>query len=456
MARHDIARGGPRVASVADCYGLPSPMMHPYEDLLRDMFEHGMHKTDRTGTGTRSVFGRQIRFDLAEGFPLITTKRVHFKSIAYELLWFLRGESNVALAARERRDDLGRVGRRRRRARPGLRRAVALVADAVGRADRPDQPRSSSRSGRTPIRAASSSRRGTPPTSRNMALAPCHALFQFYVADGKLSCQLYQRSADMFLGVPFNIASYALLTHMVAAAGRSRARRLRLDRRRLPHLRQPRRAGHRAAHPRAVPAADAAHRRASRDSIFDYTLRGLRASRTTSTTRPSAAPSPYDRHREPRPHLGAGARRRHRRGGRDAVARARGPRPLQGAHPRRHRRHGPQDLGLAARGSGRCPAGATSSSPATRSGRPTAPRSCTRSTTPRWPRARPTGSGSSAAPSSSPRIDRADRLEVTELDLDVDGDTFAPPIGGGGSSARALASLAHGRPLPLPPLRPPP
>ncbi len=271
---------------------MSTPIPTPYEDLLRDVLANGSHKSDRTGTGTRSVFGRQLRFDLAQGFPLITTKRVHFKSIAYELLWFLRGESNVGWLREQRRDHLGRVGRRARRARPGLRRAMAVVAGA----------------GRThidQIQQAIDTLRRDPDSRRiivsawnvadipDMALAPCHAFFQFYVADGKLSCQLYQRSADMFLGVPFNIASYALLTHDGRAAGRARAGRLRLDGRRLPHLRQPRRAGDRAAHARPVSGADPALRtHAARAS----STTGSRTSRSriTSTTRRSGRPSPYD------------------------------------------------------------------------------------------------------------------------------------------------------------------
>lgn len=187
----------------------------PYEDLLRDVLETGTHKSDRTGTGTTSVFGRQIRFDLAEGFPLITTKRVHFKSIAYELLWFLRGDSNVRWlqengvsiwdewAAED--GDLGPVYGVQWRSWPtpdgG---SIDQLAEVI------EQIRTSPDSRRLLVSA------WNPADIPDMALAPCHALFQFYVADGKLSCQLYQRSADMFLGVPFNIASYALLTMMIA------------------------------------------------------------------------------------------------------------------------------------------------------------------------------------------------------------------------------------------------
>jgi thymidylate synthase len=189
--------------------------MHPYEDLLRDTFEHGVHKTDRTGTGTRSVFGRQIRFDLAEGFPLITTKRVHFKSIAIELLWFLRGESNVAYLRdngvtiwdewADAAGDLGPVYGVQWRSWPTPSgEQIDQITDVI------DQIKVNPDSRRLIVSA------WNPADIPRMALAPCHALFQFYVADGKLSCQLYQRSADMFLGVPFNIASYALLTHLVA------------------------------------------------------------------------------------------------------------------------------------------------------------------------------------------------------------------------------------------------
>nr|WP_246318697.1 thymidylate synthase [Leifsonia psychrotolerans] len=177
---------------------------------------HGTHKTDRTGTGTRSVFGRQIRFDLAEGFPLITTKRVHFKSIAYELLWFLRGDSNVRwLQERgvkiwdEWADADGELG-------PVY--GVQWRSWPTPNGDQIDQISDVIQA----IKNTPDSRRlivsaWNPADVPNMALPPCHALFQFYVADGKLSCQLYQRSADLFLGVPFNIASYALLTHLVAA-----------------------------------------------------------------------------------------------------------------------------------------------------------------------------------------------------------------------------------------------
>ncbi len=187
----------------------------PYEDLLRDTLANGTPKSDRTGTGTRSVFGRQLRFDLADGFPLITTKRVHFKSIAYELLWFLRGESNVAWLREngvtiwdewaDERGELGPVYGVQWRSWPAPDGShidqISQVIETL-RTD-PDSRR---------IIVSAWNVAEIP----QMALAPCHAFFQFYVADGRLSCQLYQRSADLFLGVPFNIASYALLTLMVA------------------------------------------------------------------------------------------------------------------------------------------------------------------------------------------------------------------------------------------------
>ncbi|WP_294179284.1 thymidylate synthase [uncultured Schumannella sp.] len=188
----------------------------PYEDLLRETLAAGVHKSDRTGTGTRSVFGRQLRFDLAEGFPLITTKRVHFKSIAIELLWFLRGDSNVSWL-RERgvtiwdewadpSGDLGPVYGVQWRSWPSPSgEQIDQISDVI------EQIRVNPDSRRLIVSA------WNPADIPRMALAPCHALFQFYVAEGKLSCQLYQRSADLFLGVPFNIASYALLTHLVAA-----------------------------------------------------------------------------------------------------------------------------------------------------------------------------------------------------------------------------------------------
>ncbi|WP_066041240.1 thymidylate synthase [Herbiconiux solani] len=193
-----------------------STIATPYEDLLRDTLANGTPKSDRTGTGTRSVFGRQLRFDLSEGFPLITTKRVHFKSIAYELLWFLRGESNVGWLQEngvsiwdEWADGDGELGPvygvqwRSWPTRDG--ETIDQISQVI-----------------ETIKTDPDSRRMIVSAWNvaeipQMALAPCHALFQFYVADGKLSCQLYQRSADLFLGVPFNIASYALLTHLIAA-----------------------------------------------------------------------------------------------------------------------------------------------------------------------------------------------------------------------------------------------
>jgi thymidylate synthase len=189
--------------------------MKAYLDLLRLVLEEGRPKTDRTGTGTLSLFGAQARFSLRDSFPLLTTKKVHFKSVAYELLWFLHGETNVRWLQEhgvsiwdEWADDHGNLGRvygaqwRDWRAPDGT--SVDQIARVVAQ-----------------IRRRPDSRRHivtawNPAEVDSMALPPCHALFQFFVLDGELSCQLYQRSADLFLGVPFNIASYALLTCMVA------------------------------------------------------------------------------------------------------------------------------------------------------------------------------------------------------------------------------------------------
>ncbi|TSE19237.1 Thymidylate synthase ThyA [Tepidimonas alkaliphilus] len=191
------------------------PIRRQYEDFMRHVFEHGTPKTDRTGVGTRSVFGYQMRFDLAEGFPLVTTKKLHVKSIVYELLWFLRGDSNARWLQERgvtiwdewaREDgDLGPIyGVQWRRWPTPDGGHIDQLAEVV------QQIRTNPDSRRLIVSAWNVA------DLPRMALAPCHALFQFYVADGRLSCQLYQRSADVFLGVPFNIASYALLTHMVA------------------------------------------------------------------------------------------------------------------------------------------------------------------------------------------------------------------------------------------------
>lgn len=191
------------------------PIHTPYEDLLREVLEHGTPKSDRTGTGTRSLFGKQIRFDLSESFPLITTKRVHFKSIAIELLWFLLGESNIEYLREngvtiwdewaDASGELGPVYGVQWRSWPTPAGGhIDQISDVI------EQIRTNPDSRRLIVSAWNVA------DIPDMALAPCHAFFQFYVADGKLSCQLYQRSADMFLGVPFNIASYALLTLMIA------------------------------------------------------------------------------------------------------------------------------------------------------------------------------------------------------------------------------------------------
>lgn len=191
--------------------------MKPYLGLLRHVLEHGAEKSDRTGTGTRSVFGWQMRFDLAQGFPLVTTKKLHLRSIVHELLWFLKGETNTAYLKDNKvsiwdewADEQGELGpvygkqwRRWEDGKGGEIDQIRWVVDEIKR--NPDSRR---------LIVSAWNVAELP----QMALMPCHTLFQFYVVDGKLSCQLYQRSGDIFLGVPFNIASYALLTHMVAQA----------------------------------------------------------------------------------------------------------------------------------------------------------------------------------------------------------------------------------------------
>ncbi|RAP59393.1 thymidylate synthase [Oleiagrimonas sp. MCCC 1A03011] len=189
--------------------------MQTYLDLLRHVLDHGTPKSDRTGTGTRSVFGWQMRFDLRQGFPLVTTKKLHLKSIVHELIWFLRGDTNIAYLKEhgvriwdewaDENGDLGPIYGRQWRAWTAANGQVVDQIDWVVReiARNPDSRRL----------IVSAWNVGDLP---KMALMPCHTMFQFYVAEGRLSCQLYQRSGDIFLGVPFNIASYALLTHMVA------------------------------------------------------------------------------------------------------------------------------------------------------------------------------------------------------------------------------------------------
>jgi thymidylate synthase len=189
--------------------------MRVYLDLLRHVLENGRYKSDRTGTGTYSLFGAQVRYDLREGFPLLTTKKVHTRSIIHELLWFLRGETNIRYLREngvsiwdewaDSEGNLGRVyGAQWRDWRGADGRPIDQIANVIAQ-----------------IKANPDSRRlivsaWNPAEIEGMALPPCHSLFQFYVSDGELSCQLYQRSADIFLGVPFNVASYALLTLMVA------------------------------------------------------------------------------------------------------------------------------------------------------------------------------------------------------------------------------------------------
>lgn len=189
--------------------------MRQYLDLLQHVLDQGTEKTDRTGTGTKSVFGYQMRFDLEKGFPLVTTKKVHLKSIIYELLWFLRGETNIAYLKEhgisiwdewaDANGELGPVYGKQWRSWEGRDgRTIDQISDIIQQIQKNPDSR------RLIVSAWNVS------DLPEMALMPCHNMFQFYVANGKLSCQLYQRSADVFLGVPFNIASYALLTMMIA------------------------------------------------------------------------------------------------------------------------------------------------------------------------------------------------------------------------------------------------
>ena len=189
--------------------------MRQYHKLLKHVLENGNDKNDRTGTGTRSVFGYQMRFDLSKGFPLLTTKKIHLKSIIYELLWFLKGETNISYLKEngvsiwdewaDEHGELGPVYGYQWRSWPGRNgETIDQISGLI------DQIKNNPDSRRLIVTA------WNPSDVEKMALPPCHCLFQFYVSNGKISCQLYQRSADIFLGVPFNIASYALLTMMIA------------------------------------------------------------------------------------------------------------------------------------------------------------------------------------------------------------------------------------------------
>ncbi len=221
--------------------------MREYHTLLEHVLEHGVDRGDRTGTGTRSIFGHQSRYDLSAGFPVLTTKKLHLKSIIVELLWFLRGDTNIRYLHEhgvsiwdewaDAQGDLGPVYGKQWRSWPdgkgGEIDQIARLVEGIGK-----NPNS-----RRHIVSA-----WNPAEVDEMALPPCHCLFQFYVSRGRLSCQLYQRSADIFLGVPFNIASYALLTMMVAQVTGLEARRFRPHAGRRASLSQPFRTGAAAAH----------------------------------------------------------------------------------------------------------------------------------------------------------------------------------------------------------------
>ena len=251
--------------------------MRQYHELMERILREGVEKRDRTGTGTRSVFGHQMRFDLADGFPLVTTKKLHVKSIIHELLWFLAGDTNIKYLNdhgvriwdewADERGDLGPVYGQQWRSWPA---ADGATIDQIGKLV--EMIRKNPDSRRLIVTA------WNPADVDRMALPPCHCLFQFYVAEGRLSCQLYQRSADTFLGVPFNIASYALLTLMVAQVTGLKAGRVHPHARRRASLSQSSRAGAPAALARAEAAAgDAAQ--SGGEGPVRVPLRGLHARR---------------------------------------------------------------------------------------------------------------------------------------------------------------------------------
>ena len=276
--------------------------MKQYLDLLQHILENGTDKGDRTGTGTRSCFGYQLRFNLQAGFPLLTTKKLHLRSIVYELLWFLRGDTNLGYLKEhgvtiwddwaDEDGDLGPVyGYQWRHWKTPDGREVDQIAAVI------EQIRDNPDSRRHIVSAWNAA------DVDSMALPPCHTLFQFYVADGKLSCQLYQRSADVFLGVPFNIASYALLTMMVAQVCGLEPGEFVHQLRRRSSLRESFRTSSGAARPRAAAAADDALE-PRRAVYFRFRLRGLH----TRGVRPAPTHQGADRRlaaAAQRPHQGA-------------------------------------------------------------------------------------------------------------------------------------------------------
>ncbi len=393
-----------------------------YEDFLRHVLEHGTPKGDRTGTGVRSVFGHQFRYDLSAGFPLITTKRVHIRSVVGELLWFLRGEHNVAGLHElgvtiwdewaDEDGDLGPVYGVQWRSWPAPDGAridqLAGVLETLRRD--PDSRRM----------LVSAWNVAEIPA---MALAPCHVMFQFYVAGGRLSTHVYQRSADLFLGVPFNIASYALLTHLVAQqvglgsgtwCGRAATATCTTTM-------SSRSAASWSGSPTPSRGSSSARRRRC-SSTPPTTSR----SSGTATTHRSPRPSRSERRpRGPAPDLGTGPRWGDRRGRRHPLAGAGGPAQVQGAHARVERPDGPPHLGLAA--------------PAARPLPGRRNLVLTRDATWTAPGAERVGTLEEAAAEGDLwviggaeiyglALPFADDAHVTEVDVDVPGDTFAPVL----------------------------
>ena len=315
--------------------------MQQYLDLMRRVRNDGVRKTDRTGTGTLSVFGHQMRFDLAAGFPLVTTKKVHLKSIVHELIWFLAGDTNTAYLEKhgvtiwdewaDENGDLGPVyGKQWRSWATPDGRTIDQIAEVV------ETLKTNPDSRRMIVTA------WNPADIPDMALAPCHCLFQFYVADGRLSCQLYQRSADVFLGVPFNIASYALLTMMMAqVTGSSLASSSTRSATRIsistiwsrPTCSSPARRG-RCRGWRST-------RRCARSSTSSSRTSHCRATTRIRTSRPRWRCERHGAHRLRRRRR---RERRHRPRRQAALAAALRPQAVSQAHPRQAHDHGPQDL----------------------------------------------------------------------------------------------------------------